>query len=244
MKLTTNLLLPVVIGLGLSAATVAADTIIVPGEYSLTEANSSDNAPLGATEQHFQQVFGLPLLTGLNVGDVITGIGFRVAGNESALPAQTVSTYNIGLSQAANAPGFLSTTFANNRGGDFTSVRSGPLTINAGDFPGGSSPNGFGWITFSTPYVYQGGNLLVEVEYQGFTSGRNADAAYTYAGTLAQTAFGTGFGSATADQGLYNEAIVMGFSFVPSIPEPSAALLFGVGFMLFAPARKKFQPWS
>ncbi len=238
MKLNTSLLLPVVLGIGLTAIPVAADTIVVPGGFDVTEANSSDNAPLGVSGQHFQQVFGLPLLTGLSPGDWITGIGFRVAGNESALPAQTVSTYNISLGQSANAPGSMSATFADNRGGDFTLVRSGSLTIATGDFPGGASPNSFGWIPFSTPYQYQGGNLLVEVEYQGFTTGRNADAAYPYNSTLAQAAFGTGFGSTTANQGLYNEAIVMGFTTVPSVPEPSAALLYASGLILFGVGRR------
>lgn len=240
MKLNTILLLPVVLGIGLSANTVTADTVVVPGGFGVTEANSSDNAPLGASEQHFQQVFGLPLLTGLSPGDLITGIGFRVAGNETALPAQTIPIYNIGLSQSANAPGSLSATFADNRGADFTLVRSGSLTIGTGDFPGGASPNNFGWIAFSTPYQYQGGNLLVEVDYQGFTSGRDADAAYPYDGTLAQTAFGTG-GSLTANQGMYNEAIVMGFTTVPSVPEPSAALLCGVGLMLLGAGRRRLS---
>jgi hypothetical protein len=220
----------------LTAATVFADqTFIVPGDLATSEANSSDNAPLGAIsdQQTFQQVYSSSLLTNLSIGELITGIGFRVEGNESALPAQTISEFNISLSQSPNAPGNLSSTFADNRGADFTTVRSGPLTINAGDFPGGSSPNDFGWITFTTPYVYQGGDLLVEVAYQGFSLGRDADAAYPYDSSLAQTAFGSDFNSTTADAGLYNEAIVMGFmtSSTP-VPEPSAAIMFGIGSLL------------
>jgi hypothetical protein len=139
------------------------------------------------------------------------------------------------LSQSPNAPGNLSATFADNRGADFTTVRSDPLTINAGDFPGGGSPNDFGWITFSTPYEYLGGDLLVEVAYQGFSLGRDADAAYPYDSSLAQTAFGNDFNSTTADAGLYNEAIVMGFmtaTNITPVPEPSAAVMFGIGSLL------------
>jgi len=123
---------------------------IVPGEFASADANTSDNAPLGAisSQQIFQQVFSSAILTNLSIGELITGIGFRVEGNESDLPAQTISEYDISLSQSPNAPGDLSATFADNRGADFTTVRSGPLTINAGDFPGGSSPNNFGWISF------------------------------------------------------------------------------------------------
>jgi hypothetical protein len=243
-KVKTNIAFKVVIGICLTAATGLADqTIIVPGQFALAEAGSSDNAPLGATEQHFQQVFSSALLTNISVGNWIDGIAFRVEGNETAVPAQTIPVYNISLSQSANAPGSLSATFANNRGADFLTVRSGALTVNAGDFPGGSSPNNFGWIQFSTPYQYQGGDLLIEVAYQGFSAGRDADAVYPFTANLAQTAFGNGYNSTTTDAGLYAEALVMGFSItsvlVP-IPEPSAFFIIGVGFLLllFRPSPK------
>jgi len=222
------------LGIGLMATTTLADNIVVvPGGFSGTEANTSDNAPLGASEQHFQQVFSVALLTNLVAGDFINGIAFRVDGSETSLPAQTVTTYNIGMSQSPNAPGSLSSTFSANRGADYLTVRSGPLTLRAGDFSGGASPNTFGWISFSTPYLYTGGNLLVEIAYQGFSIGRDADAAYPYNPSLAQSAFGTGFSSTAADAGLYSEAIVMGFSVetVSSVPEPSASAMFVVGVM-------------
>ncbi|MGA2241179.1 MAG: PEP-CTERM sorting domain-containing protein [Verrucomicrobiota bacterium] len=240
----TNIAYQVVIGICLTAVTVFADqTIIVPGQFALAEAGSSDNAPLGAAEQHFQQVFSSALLTNLSVGYWIDGIAFRVQGNETALPAQTIPIYNISLSQSPNAPGSLSATFANNRGADFLTVRSGALTVNAGDFPGGGSPNTFGWILFSTPYQYRGGDLLIEVAYQGFSAGRDADAAYPFTANLAQTAFGNGYNSTTADAGLYAEALVMGFS-IASVwvhaPEPSTFFMVGIGFflLLFRPSRK------
>lgn len=228
-----------------AAATVMADqTIIVPGEFTLADANTSDNAPLGAIsdQQHFQQVFSASLLNSLSIGELITGIGFRVEANESALPAQTITSYDIGLGQSANSPGNLSTTFAANRGADFTTVRSGPLTINANDFPGGNSLNNLGWISFSTPYQYEGGDLLVEISYEGFSSGRDADAAYPYNSSLAQTSFGSDYNSTTADEGLYNEAIVVGFSTSPGItpvPEPAAPLLFGAGALLLVLQRAR-----
>lgn len=236
--MNTNAAYKIVVAICLAAATVFADqTFTVPGEFAQAGANTSDNAPLGAIsdQQIFQQVFSSSLLTDLSIGELITGIGFRVAGNESALPAQTISEYDISLSQSSHAPGDLSTTFADNRGSDFTTVRSGPLTINADDFPGDGSPNSFGWISFTTPYEYQGGDLLVEVAYQGFSVGRDADAAYPYDSSLAQTAFGSSYNSATADEGLYNEALVMSFSTASNItpvPEPSAAIMCGIGSLL------------
>jgi hypothetical protein len=246
-KVKTNIACNVVIGICLTAAAVFADqTVIVPGQFALAEAGSSDNAPLGVSGQHFQQVFSSALLTNIGVGDWIDGIAFRVEGNETALPAQTIPIYDISLSESPNAPGSLSATFADNRGADFLTVRSGPLTVNAGDFPGGSSPNDFGWIPFSTPYQYQGGNLLVEVAYQGFSAGRDADAVYPFAANLAQTAFGTGYNSTTADASLYAEALVMGFSISPvmePIPEPRAFFMIGVGFLLLVFRSSQKNSW-
>jgi len=237
-----KIILATFLGICLMANTALADNIVVvPGGFSGTEANSSDNAPLGASEQHFQQVFSAALLTNLVAGDLINGIAFRVDGSETSLPAQTVTTYNIGMSQSPNAPGSLSSTFAANRGADYLTVRSGPLAITPGEFSGGSSPNTFGWITFSTPYLYTGGALLVEIAYQGFSIGRDADAAYPYNASLAQTAFGTGFSSTTADAGLYSEALVMGFSVetVGSVPEPSASAMFVVGVLFLGVQRRR-----
>ena len=234
----------IVAGICLTVTAVLADQIIVPGEFTLADANTSDNAPLGAIsdQQHFQQVFSASLLSSLSIGELITGIGFRVEANESALPAQTITSYNISLGQSANAPGNLSATFADNRGADFTTVRSGPLTINAGDFPGGTSLNDLGWISFSTPYQYEGGDLLVEISYEGFSSGRDADAAWPYDSSLAETSFGSGYNSTTADAGLYNEAIVTGFAtasnFTP-VPEPSTTIMFGAGALLFVLRRAR-----
>ncbi|HEX4343552.1 MAG TPA: hypothetical protein VH255_09185 [Verrucomicrobiae bacterium] len=230
-----NMAVTALVGSFLMVTTVLADHIVVvPGGFSSTEANSSDNAPLGATEQHFQQVFSSTLLTNLSIGDLIDGIAFRVEGNESALPAQIVTTYDIGLGQSLVAPGGMSSTFAANRGADFTMVRSGPLTIADGTFTGGQTPNDFGWISFATPYEYLGGNLLVEIAYEGFSEGRDADAAYPYDASLAQTAFGTGYNATTADAGLYPEALVMGFSVetVTPVPEPSASLVFAGGLLM------------
>jgi hypothetical protein len=238
-EVKANITYKVVVGICLTAATVFADQIFIyPGAYALVEGGSSDNAPLGVVEQHFQQVYSSALLTNLTAGDWINAIGFRVQGNETALPAQTIPIYNISLSQSPNAPGSLDATFANNRGADFLTVRSGALTVNAGDFPGGGSPNAFGWITFSTPYQYQGGDLLIEVASQGFTAGRDVDAIYPTTANLAQTAFGTGYNSTTADAGLYAEALVMGFS-VQTVPEPSAWLLFGAGSWLLVLRRSR-----
>ena len=217
---------------------VAQTNLVVPGTYASTAATSSDNAPLGVANQHIQQVFSASLLasSGLAAGEQLTGLGFRIAANQSSLAAQTVSDYSIWMGLAANAPGSLSSALADN-GVFMTQVRSGSLTITSGQFSGGQSVNPFGYITFNTPYNYLGGDLLIEIAYSGFSSGGNVDAAWPYDSTLAQTAFGTGPNATTADAGIYNEAIVMSFqgnwstTIVSAVPEPATTGLLALGII-------------
>ncbi len=217
----------------------SADVIVLPSRFETREASDFDSAPLGLAIQRAQQVYGNSLLKDLSIGDRITGITFRVDGPGAAVPAQTVANYEIRLSQSANAPGSLDHVFANNRGADELIVRSGPLTIGAGDFPVNSPPNPpnpFGVIIpFTTPYVFNGGPLLVEFAHDGFPQGgEGADAQFPAVSENAQAAFGTGFDAAIADIGLYNEAIVIQLQ-VGAVPEPSMGLLsmtlfVGVGY--------------
>jgi len=57
-------------------------------------------------------------------------------------------------------------------------VRVGSLVIPAESFSSGASPNSFGpEIVFDTPWLYTGGNLLIEIRHTGFTgTSRSLDA--------------------------------------------------------------------
>lgn len=206
---------------------------VIPSANTSAEASSSDDSPLGSGGQHFQQVYSSSLLAAVPTGMQIVGLTFRIDNGGSALPAQVVSSFDIRLSQSVNAPGSLSATFAANRGVDDTLVRSGPLVINAGDFPGGSSPNGFGIIPFDTPYDYNGGNLLIEIAHTGFSQSRNADAVFPGTVGQGQTAFANSYAATTANVGFYTESIVIGLQVEPiaPVPEPIQASLIGVGFL-------------
>jgi hypothetical protein len=200
-------------------------------EYTSTSANNFDDGPLGATNQHIQQVYSSSLLSGLNVGDQITAIGFRIVSNGVSVASQTVPDYSIWMGTAALSPSNMSSTFASNRGVDFTMVRSGALNITPGQFPGGPGNNPFGYISFNTPYTYTGGNLLIELSYANFPlGGASVEDSFPYDANLAETAFGTGPGSTTADVGLYNEALVMSFMVTP-IPEPTTMALIAMGLV-------------
>lgn len=224
------------------SASAQTESLVVPGEYASTSANTTDNAPLGAANQHIQQDFAASLLaaSNLQLGDQITAIGFRLASGQASLPAQTVSDYSIWMGLGVS-PGSMTSTFADN-GSGMLQVRSGSLNITDGQFSGGTGVNPFGIIDLSQPYTYSGGNLLVEIAYSDFASGGNVDAAYPYDASLAQTAFGTGPTSSTADQGLFNEAFVMAFDVIPA-PEPSVFAFFSCGTLGFIFLSRNRSRW-
>jgi hypothetical protein len=196
--------------------------VVVPAGFDSTEGTSAEGTSLGDFSNRVQTLYGTSLLTGLHVGDIITGLSFRVDSGGPPLTTQTVANYEIRLSKSPKTPGNLSTTLADNRGADEVIVRTGPLIITAGDYPTGSSPNAFGAIIgFTTPYTYTGGPLLLEYSHTPFPSTHSfADAA----GNIAdgQSAFGTGFNATTADIGMTNDVIVVRFQ---TVPEPSTLLL-------------------
>ena len=226
-------------GILLSAAS-SATLVAIPAGLIGAEQPAPDSSPLGAdaTAYRFQMVYGASLLGGLNIGDIITGMSFRIDATEAAhnsdLPAQTVDSYEIGIGSSLNAPGSLSLTFADNRGGDFVIARSGPLTFNAGDFTGGAEPNAFGVIiTFSTSYVYTGGALLIEIAHDGsFSDGRFVDdSAWDFPD--AEQIFGLGFDSTYAVYGSEPQAMPILLQITRlqgpgpnNVPEPNGASLF------------------
>lgn len=233
----------------LAGSAARAGVVVVPAAYAAVEAPGNDTSPLGQDgESRFQQVFGTALLGGIAAGSQITGLTFRVNGPffDSGVPAQTVTNYEIRLSTSQNAPGSMSSTFANNRGADEVIVRSGPLVIEAGDFPAspGDGVEPFGvMISFDVPFTYMGGNLLMEIAYTGFAQGRGADRVSNDASGQQMFTFGGAgkFGAATAD---YSERGVFVTAFEldgGSVPEPGTVMLTLAGLGLVAAGRARLR---
>src|SRR6516164_9406239 len=141
--------------ISISVCAQARAQVVVPAGFDGTEGTSAEGTSLGDFSNRVQSIYGTSLLTGLHVGDVITGLAFRVDSIGPAPAPQTVANYEIRLSKSPRTPGTLSNTLADNRGADEVIVHTGPLTIAAGDYPTGSTPNAFGaLIGFTTPYTY------------------------------------------------------------------------------------------
>ena len=110
-----------------------------------------------------QEIYRAADLPGLQAGDVITGFRLRVEGNLASYPTDFISWPRFDVTMGVPAS-TLSTTFADNFQGTPKQVREGSIFFQPGDFPGGAAPNGFGvLIEFDSPYVYPGGDLIMEV---------------------------------------------------------------------------------
>lgn len=157
---------------GLTLTSIARADVAVPNQYAMTPGSTSglntfirDNG----NPRTGQLLINANELTGI-VGSSINGITFRLwTGATAAYPATTATwaDYTISLGPGV-AFGSQTTTFASNFTATPTVVRTGPLTIPAASFPFGATPNDWApYIPFTTPYVYSGGNLVVEVRHTG-----------------------------------------------------------------------------
>lgn len=218
-----------ILGAG-STAFAGGPTQVVPNAFENVDGPSSFLGPQAIGARTYQLLIHESQLTDL-VGLQLTGLTWRLPDNATAAwPAQdaTYSNYDIYLSQSVD-PADRSLTFADNVVGTQTQVRSGPLTIGAGDYPSGGSPNDFGISIGFSNYLYTGGNLLVELRHtgNGFAS-RAVDAISATAveqfgyGSLFSAAWIGSYDGLSGNQG--NFAITR-FS---AIPTPGAAGLLGL----------------
>jgi len=142
------------------AERVRADMLVLPNANTSASGNNVQFGVMDSGVWTFQWVYSASQLTSV-VGDKITAIGFRLGPGEATVSSPLVySTFNLQVGTSLNPAGSLSATFAANQGPDTTTVLSGPLTIAGGSFVGGSGPNPFYDINFTTPYTYTGGDLL------------------------------------------------------------------------------------
>ena len=216
----------IVIGIAacLLAPQASAQVVLPPGNAAV-DGDASVARPLDIAAQTTQFVYGTALLGGLNVGDQINGLQFRLDASVPTGPATPVSftDYEITLSQSLNAPGSLSPLFANNIAGDAVVVRSGALNIAANSFPGGASPNTFGpVITFSSAYTYTGGPLLITIRHSGNgVTGFTLDAQSMVDGENV-SASGQ---NATTSEGSFRGVVVVNLTVGAAAPEPGSLLL-------------------
>ena len=232
------------------AAVVAnAQYVVVPNAYANTAASTSGLNTFirdSGNPRKGQLMINANQLGGINNGDQITGITFRLwTGATVGFPANdaTWADYSIAVGQAV-APLSGTTTFATNFTGTPTLVRSGSLTIPKNSFTSGGNPNAWGYeIKFQTPYTYTGGHLAIEVRHTGsnivnvasdfLEVATTADAGYVSGNFRSYTATGN-----TATVGALANFTVTRLS-VQAVPEPASLTALGIGALALLRRRKR-----
>jgi hypothetical protein len=207
-----------------------APTVVAPNAYASVAGNNSLNTLVRSTgnPRTYQMQFTSSALGGLPAGARITQLLFRLGTNVAVnFPVGTVtwSDYEVTLAQAANPISSVSTTFAANLLNPVL-VKSGPLSIGANQFTAGGNPNTFATlIALDTPYVYQGGDLVMHFTHPGSDS---TNTAFLDAATSTAPGYGTSFRAISAStfgatSGTANAAVsIVGIVFTPTITQTIA----------------------
>lgn len=160
--------------LSLQSAAVGQSVVYLPPGSNTTAGTLGDTASIGnSLSGTSQAVYSAAAMASVPPGSLITGMQLRLRNIvTSAWPtsALTITRYDVTFADSPVTPATMTTTFASNMSNPAL-VRSGPLSLAAGAYPGGANtgtvPEGWGpLIPFTTPYVYGGGAMAVEIRME------------------------------------------------------------------------------
>lgn len=219
------------------AANAYANTPFSPASGLNTVIRDSGNARTA------QLLINQNQLGGLQVGDRITGMAFRLwNGATSTYTGATWASYDIRVGEGV-APSLGSTTLASNFVGSSTLVQTGALTM-SGFTSGASGTTPNGWcdtISFTTPHVYTGGHLIVEIRHAG-SSIVNPANTFAEAVTTAGIGYGTDYRSFTATGNTATTGAQASFTMTKltytAVPEPASMAVLGLGVVALIRRRK------
>jgi len=145
--------------------------VIVPNDRALVEGDWNNLFPFGDSgSTHYQQVYDASQFRVLGTnGGTIQYIGFRYHGNYNTTP-MTYYSMAIRLSTTSNAVDNLSSTYAENVGGDGVEVFSGRFILGVTAPPADHQLHPWPFpmlIPFTTPFPYNptNGNLLLDIQW-------------------------------------------------------------------------------
>jgi len=232
----------------------AGADVVVPGAFAATEAPSTFSLfTTAAAGRTYQYTINANQLTSV-VNHDLTGLQWRL-NNAATVNWPTADTtwsfFDIYVGPGVT-PSLMSNTFASNFTGGPTQVRSGGLTVTANSFTfgqTGTTPNAFGpAILFTTPYLYTGGDLTIEMRYSAHAGVTNNPA---FDGVAASGGPGNGWGVDFSARWTSNSAGVTGSNgnFLvtnllsqANIPEPStsvAAFILVSGLLTIVRSRRQ-----
>jgi hypothetical protein len=149
--------------------------VVAPDDFTSIAGNTSLNTIIRGTNlpRTYQMQFTPDALGGLPTGARITGLRFRLGANAAvSFPEATLawSDYEVRLAQSANPIVSMSTIFSANLLNPVL-VKDGLLSIAANNYGFGGNPNPFSTLmALDTPYVYQGGDLVMHFTHTGSNS--------------------------------------------------------------------------
>lgn len=211
------------------AGPAVAPSVVAPDNYTSVAGNTGLNTIIRSTNapRTYQMQFTPDALGGLPIGGRITQLRFRVSTNTAAsFPADAVTwaEYEVVLAQAANPITSMSTDFQANLLNPVL-VRSGVLSLAANTFSAGGNPNSFGTLAaLDTPYVYQGGDLVMQFTHTGSDSIGNA---FLDGANSSSPGYGTSFRALSANtfgasSGTAASVTIVEIVFTPTITQSIA----------------------
>ncbi|MEY2427260.1 MAG: hypothetical protein QOJ40_145 [Verrucomicrobiota bacterium] len=203
--------------------------VVAPDDYTSVAGNGTLNTLVRSIgmPRTYQMQFTPDAMGGLPAGARITQLLFRVSTNTGAnFPVATVtwSDYEVTLAQAAKTIATMSATFQANLLNPVL-VKDGAISIGANRFTAGGNPNAFGaLVVLDTPYVYQGGDLVMQFTHTGSDS---TNTAFLDAATSGAPGYGTSFRAFSANtfgatSGSAASVTIVGIVFTPTITQTIA----------------------
>ncbi|HEY5910552.1 MAG TPA: hypothetical protein VJA21_08110 [Verrucomicrobiae bacterium] len=152
-------------------------TVVAADDFAATNVTTGVNTLLRNTgnPRTYQMQLTPAALGGLPIGALITELRFRLHTNTTPVttfPAANITwpDYEVTLAQAANPIAAMSTDFAANMISPVL-VKDGVLSLRSNTFTTSAGLNPFGTlVVFDTPYVYQGGDLVMLFSHPGSDS--------------------------------------------------------------------------
>lgn len=233
MKLSHFLLAGLIVSTG--GVAFGQTNLVVPNGYAGTDGPSATAVPMQSAARTYQMQIAASQLTAIASGSSLNALHWRLDQGSVSFPTANVTwaDYEITLAQATNSIGSFSSNFASNMTNPVL-VRSGSLSFTTGAYPNTGSPPNFGpFIAFSTPYIYQGGDLVLYLTHTGSNAAGvgSLDAVDTSDGNYGSAfvaQFSTGYQAANASATDF-QAVVTEFSFTSAaVPEPTTWALIGI----------------